>query len=247
MMFEMIFGTDSDGDLIPNFMDCQPYNPKKHGVYPNKEMLKQLESLPIYFTSSQKPYIENLNYIKSHYHHISKKKIPKGAEKARQRFYSMIKKRPDVVRRIRTSRVNAVVFTPHGAVIDECYGQAYSCSNATKVHLQFPRRGLKMHDIPSEKSLLYETMPKKPKTVGKLLPQVGAFVTLHELKHIDQFRKNPHHKLVEMFSPGLEHDEQIGEKQADRSAFIFHKKFHKKVPQEELEERSEKFFDEYYD
>jgi len=46
-MVDMFASMDTDRDRVPDYRDCEPYNPKKHGIKPSKTMRERLKRLPI--------------------------------------------------------------------------------------------------------------------------------------------------------------------------------------------------------
>ena len=113
-------GHDTDLDGVPNFRDCNPWNPREHrGVRPSKIMMKRLEKLPITFVTGRATQKELLAQRKKYT--VKSKKVPKEIYKTRQRFYSVIKKRPEVVGAIEKIKPEEIVFTSRGGEVEAGY------------------------------------------------------------------------------------------------------------------------------
>lgn len=80
---------DTDQDGVPNYRDCNPWNPYQHrGVRPSRTMKKRLKQVNIFISEKgDKPQFYELTSKEA------KKKIPK----VQREVYSFIKKYPNVV------------------------------------------------------------------------------------------------------------------------------------------------------
>jgi hypothetical protein len=116
---------DLDRDGVPDLFDCDPLDPKKQHIRPSRVMRERLEQLPIYFTGSRlEEGVQSPRYytIKGEKvvggEKVKAKKIPKDVQKARIRFLSAVKKRPEVVGEIERKKPGAVVITTKESQID---------------------------------------------------------------------------------------------------------------------------------
>ena len=113
-------GHDTDRDGVPNYRDCNILNPFEHrGVRPSKTTMKRLEKLPITFVTGRATQKELLAQRKKYT--VKSKKVPKEISKTRQRFYSVIKKRPEVVGAIEKIKPEEIVFTSRGGEVESGY------------------------------------------------------------------------------------------------------------------------------
>ena len=172
---------DVDGDGVPNWFDCRPYDARFQHVRPNKTMEARLRKLPIYFTTSRGTFYE---IIHSHtFYTLQDKQVPRDVEILRQRFYSMIKKRPDVVGEIERTKPYAIFFTKRG--FEPIHEAGYSERTINQEPL-----------APTE-----DKVPGKHLAVIRLTSfgrghayrrdslEEGAGTTHHELEHIKQYER----------------------------------------------------------
>jgi len=171
---------DIDRDKVPNRLDCCPYNSHLQHVTPNQAMQARLKKLPIYFTTSTGTIEEIVNARK--FYSLYDKNVPKEIEILKQRFYSMIKKRPDTIGKLEKTRPRAIFFTKRGMETLEEAGYTQYMTEPTEsiekgklpgrhiaiVRLSSPHRGYPYRD--------YEI-------------QHSAGTTIHELEHIKQYKK----------------------------------------------------------
>lgn len=160
------FDLDSDRDGVIDYKDCRPFNPYKQHIRPSKTMQERISKLPIYFTSSEaSPYDVEVG---KKFYTIHDKNVPASIEKVRQRFYSMIKKRPEVVGEIERKKPSAVLFTTRGLEMYDEAGYVHEIESgqpAIIVRLSSPSRG---HPYRSEEI------------------DESAGTTIHELEHVRQ-------------------------------------------------------------
>jgi len=106
------FNFDTDRDGVKDYKDCRPFNTHKQHARPSQTTRKRLEKLPIYFVSNEAtPYDVAVSKKK---YTVRDKKVPKTIHQTRQRFYSVIKKRPDVLGEMERTTPDAIVFTKRG-------------------------------------------------------------------------------------------------------------------------------------
>ena len=154
---------DFDKDGVPNYRDCEPLNPKKHGVEPNILMRKRIEKLPIYVTDR---YIscdiieadEQIN--KGNFYPLMSKEAHKKAFIARKLALGILKNYPELITEIMKKRPSKIIFTsqPSG----ECGGLALLTSKGKRV------------------VIIYR---------GEAQRMFGGQTLRHELEHIKQFRE----------------------------------------------------------
>ena len=112
-------GHDTDLDGVPNYRDCQPFNPKRQHI--SKTMKKRLIEFPIWITD--KPLIfgeePDVSYP------IESKKARRYAPKARKMVRGMIKKYPSVVGEIERTKPVSVTFSSVPVEKKEAVGWEY--------------------------------------------------------------------------------------------------------------------------
>ena len=170
---------DIDRDGISDRRDCRPLNPFLQHVKPNFDMQQRLKKLPIFFTTGEGEINQLINARKLYT--LDSKKVPKEIEILRQRFYSMIKKRPDVVGELERAKPRAIVFTKRGIQTTKSMGITYPTEKEVAVDkskipgssLVVSRLTSRGRGYPYEKSDIYES---------------GSTV-IHELEHVKQQRK----------------------------------------------------------
>jgi len=112
---------DADKDKRINVFDCRPYDKTRQHIKPNIAMQQRINRLPIYFTASHADVEDLERGIKAY--HITDKNPPASIKKAITRFYSMVKKRPEVIGEIERKRPNKVIFTTKGSQYYDMYGE----------------------------------------------------------------------------------------------------------------------------
>jgi len=162
---------DSDKDGMPNFIDCEPFNPYKQGVKLNKLMQERVNKLPIYVTSKGVSISSNTQRRTVKPVHIADKKAP---YQSKQKAYSILKKYPSLISDIERSKSKGVVFTDKG-IIDR--GKT---SKSTGGFADMQQRFAVVSTKNIDKQGLEGT-------------KFAAVATAHELKHIRQ-TKTPHEK-----------------------------------------------------
>lgn len=160
---------DYDRDGVPNISDCQPLNPMRHGIEPNIETRKRLDALPVYFHQGKMKLSDKV--------HISNDKLAKqNTLRARQKFYSLVKRFPNIISAIESSRnLEMMVFTDN--VIHDEFGHATLSeyddeTGYAVVSLADMPYGKHVDPVVYEKSLLN-----------------SANTIFHELEHISQFHR----------------------------------------------------------
>jgi len=72
---------DTDGDGVPNFRDCVPWDPRRQHL--NRQMRKEVEGMPI--------------YIEGRHISTNRKHLPRESRQLKNQFFSVVRRRPDVV------------------------------------------------------------------------------------------------------------------------------------------------------
>lgn len=115
---------DSDNDGVYDVFDCDPHNPRRHGIQPSQTMKKRLSELPIFFISTKRqgetggrPSVlytlekERVTTKEGEAQIEVVKRVPKKVYEAQRRFLSAVKKRPEIVREIERARPSKVIVT----------------------------------------------------------------------------------------------------------------------------------------
>lgn len=116
---------DSDNDGVYDVFDCDPHNPRRHGIQPSQTMKKRLSELPIFFVSTKRQegtvggrpitlYTlekERVTMKREGSQVEVVKRVPKKVYEAQRRFLSAVKKRPEIVGEIEKTRPSKVVVT----------------------------------------------------------------------------------------------------------------------------------------
>ena len=229
--------SDFDKDGVPNYRDCEPLNPKKHGVEPNILMKKRIEKLPIYVTDmpiDPKDASSDVTEIiqQGWNYPLFSKEAKKHAPKTRKSVLSILKNFPNLISEIKKKGPKQIIFTsqtapklvnlPHPAA-GRVYGLACRELGHIAVVYANPSQAakyFKKHGASTSSYIGEEIKAKK----APILSQAGTL--RHELEHIKQFKKEEKKKQTKetrkMFKG--EYEKQIGEKQAYRAQKKFVKK-----------------------
>ena len=168
---------DSDKDGVPNIFDCRPYNPKMQDIKPNISMRKELKKLPIFFTGGKaSPGKTGKLYP------YEAKKMSKGAYKAKRRFLSTVKKRPEVVGEIKRKKPKAVIVTTKG-VESEGYGAAYQTEKGKKPVSIAKGKAKGKHVV-----VVRATSLGRGHRYGREDVDETAATAIHEHEHLRQFK-----------------------------------------------------------
>ena len=219
---------DFDKDGVPNYKDCEPFNPKKHGVEPNILMKKRIEKLPIYVTNkaiNDTNDIEEIIEEESSYPLFSKE-ARTHTPKIRKTVLSILKNYPDLITEIEKKRPKRIIFTSQPTPKDiktsskRLYGFAYNKLGRIIVIYTISSQTakfLKKHGIPTG---FRKEEDIKVEKKGVILSQAGML--RHELEHTEQYkeqkkkgRRRGTKKLKRMFTG--EYEKRTGEKQAVRA------------------------------
>jgi len=167
---------DYDKDYWPNWADCRPKNPKLQHVRPSQTTRKRLEKLPIFFvtgdTEAEKR--KYYGYKKEVYTRKGKskvKKVPKEIRQTQQRFYSVIKRRPDVIGEIERKKPAAVIVTSKGGETQKGYA---TYTEKTKDDTQ--------HRV------VVQLSGERGRRYDREDVEEGAGTFIHELEHVRQMK-----------------------------------------------------------
>ena len=179
-------GFDFDRDGLLDFKDCKPFDKKRHHFYPNATLMKELTKLPIFFAGKDEDLygwrrlyvISTDEYGKLIYVRINPYnkqneevlRVPKRVYDAIQRFFMVVKERPDILKSIKRRKTN-VVFTA-GSDDPGIYGHVPLHGKYAVVNLS-GRKGIPF-GYHGEEDFLQSDV------------QEGAGTVHHELKHIEQ-------------------------------------------------------------
>ena len=223
--------SDIDRDGVPNVLDCQPLNPKKHGVEPNILMRQRLEKLPIYVTNQKIPYGDETEDVlyemidRGEIYPLFSEKARRLAPKARKTALSVLKTAPDLISIIKRKRPKYIIFTSQAYPEGVVYGGEEITVGGFAVRIF--GRAVILYQMPSSWYKKFEHYKKEG--VRKPVSLRTAATLRHELEHVGQFREEKKigkRVTKKMFSGPYE--EQRGERQAYRAEKKFIKKHKEK-------------------
>jgi len=199
------FNLDTDKDGVLDHKDCRPFNKKLQHVRPNRQMRKEIKSLPIYV--SPKPSYGFGYTDQQARHHILSKEAKREAPKLTQTVLSTIKKYPNIIGEIKRSKPKDITYakkidTPSAHGVTDVQSkriavatdrtlpvskiEARKWTNQSKEFL--PKR---MYNIQKERFnrdiFVDEPLDVRRKKIKKAL----ASTTFHELKHVKQIKNYP--------------------------------------------------------
>ena len=176
---------DTDLDGVPNFRDCNPWNPREHrGVKPSKTMKKRLEKYRI-SVSDNPPY----------FYRVTTKAAKKEAPKAQKQFFSAIKKYPNIVGVIERTQPTQYMYT------SKTYKDKSSIQGRESVIIRPP---VEQESKEQYKQQMLKGAPRKYKkealeiveetpyefedigTIGRKQRRAIAKSSFHELRHVQQ-------------------------------------------------------------
>jgi len=240
---------DTDKDGVPDRLDCQPFNSKKHGVEPNLYVRQKISHIPIFVTQRilhQKTYDTlGLSYSQNKRNREGFIKyleaygvyplLSKGAEiyapHSRKIALSILKKYPELITEIKTTRPT-VIF------INSSYSRKYAA---------YAARPGSFVVIYGSNVLKYKSWKNYYKKRGISKPGLifAGHVVRHELEHIRQYREMKGSKKEEKRLFGKEeYVEKRGEKKATQAAARMYKRHHREATEEDTEKGIESLFSE---
>lgn len=176
---------DSDWDGVPNFRDCNLWNPREHrGVRPSKTMKKRLEKHRI-LVSDNPPY----------FYGVTTKAAKKESPKAQKQLFSAIKKYPNIVGVIERTQPREYMYT------SKTHKDESSMQGRKSVVIRPPAE---QESKERYKKQILKGVPKKYKkealeiveetpytfedigTIGRKQRRAIAKSSFHELRHVQQ-------------------------------------------------------------
>ena len=233
--------SDFDKDGVPNYKDCEPFNPKKHGVEPNILMKKRIEKLRIFVTDKsidpKSGSTDVTEIIQQGWDYsLFSKEAKRYAPKTRKIVLSILKKYPDLITEIERKRARRIIFTSQTApklleTSHPAYGRVYGLAcrefGSSVVIYAIPSQAekfFKKHGTPIGRYADEGIKTKK----APILAQASTL--RHELEHIKQFRtekkKRGGKESRKLFAG--KYEKQTGERQAFKAQERFVKKHTKK-------------------
>jgi len=170
--------SDQDGDFWPNWKDCRPKNPKLQHVRPSQTTRKRLEKLPIFFVSGEPEIGKTRYYGVDRKTYTAKgvkktKKVPKEIKKTQQRFYSVIKKRPEVVGEIERKKPGMIIISSRTGEKERGYATP---TDELEIEDKQKGKGIVAVKLSSDRG--------KPYRREAIEDSAGTFI--HELEHVRQ-------------------------------------------------------------
>lgn len=168
---------DIDKDGVADIFDCRPKNRRYQDVKPNMLMKKRINKLPIFVTEKNVDYDKFGKYgsLPRKKYHISDKHAPK---EAKRRFYSLVKKYPQVIGEIEKHKPRGVILTTKDN-INKIKGWAQDTEEGQAIEGVSSGRGaviIRAGNIPYAKK----------KKFSRYDIQDAAGTAVHELEHIRQ-------------------------------------------------------------
>jgi len=189
---------DYDHDGVPNISDCQPLNPKRHGIEPNQVTWDRLKKLPIFIQRSGAPIASKL--------HISDSRLKEYAPVERTRFLSIIKHYPEIIGEIEHhSHLEQIIFS--GDIFLTNRQKALGIAPSKVKTFMIGGTGGVDYDPKGSiigVSLRGRPLKRKPENVWRVKTRKReAEAVFHELRHAGQVVTHGAHKTEMMAHKGI--------------------------------------------
>ena len=259
--FKAFSTKDSDGDKVPDYRDCSPYNPRKHGVEPNPYMERKISRIPIFVT--QKRLWEDTYRFLAWTAKNERGKFVEKAKKhglypllsreaeiyaplSRKIALSILKKYPELIREAKTTRPIAIFIT--NSYSRERAGYATMLGNFIVIYggnilkYRWKKESQEQNILRKREDWIKDIeekgyyVPEGSYQTTKPGALFGGEVVRHELEHIKQFRKTKKSKKEQKRMWKGEYAKQRGEKQAYRASERMYKKHHTAIKKTDIAE-----------
>jgi len=210
------FNFDSDRDKVPDWKDCQPFNPFKQDAEPNEQLYEEIKKLPIYVCDN-----EYFNPEKAHiyrrYHILSKEaRSTKALNMLRKIGLSIIKRYPQIIGYMKKYRPTGLTFCEG---ISHSGAKGATSVNNKEIAIPLPDYvdATKKEAVEFLKQIKY-MIPKKSYKHIKKHQELDVFLdesketykrkakksmgwtSLHELRHVKQLQDEDPEEFAEKYT-----------------------------------------------
>ena len=213
---------DTDFDGVPNSKDCRPLNPHKQHL--SKTMRERIYAQPIYLK-----YKATDKYM----YHISDEGMPQSLKQERQKIFSIMKQRPEIIAEIERRKPKSVVYVRGGMEVGT---GGFEADHHIRVRTTYPKKSKEEQHF---KGHFVELGHRTPEA------QAIGVVTTHELEHVRQ-RHAYHGKRYRKLFEGS-YDEQKGERMAKQKEILMFRRRYAQPTEEELKKSRKAFMEREFD